>query len=200
MILIGITGKAGCGKDTVGEILAKEYNFIILSFARPIQQMVTSLLGEDLSRWADREWRETEIPIWNCSPRFMAQTLGTEWGRNQITPSIWLDLTLNKIISGMGKVAITDVRFRNEADVIRSPEWGGYIVHVHRAELDAPGATYNHASESGIGNPNTEDFHINNFGTREDLVAQVVQVVDRILELQQDALTQEEETLPDEEV
>lgn len=201
MILLGITGRAGCGKDTVGEILAEDWGFRAYSFALPIQEMVTSLLGEDISKWDDREWRETELPIYGCTPRRLAQTLGTEWGRNHVKDSLWLDLAFDKIAFEEGdRIAITDVRFRNEANVIRSPEYGGYIIHVHRTDQDAPGPLQAHASEHGIGDASTEDFYINNFGTLDDLKTQVQQIVTRILELQQDALEQAEETLSDEEV
>ena len=101
--------------------------------------------------------------------------------------SLWMDLAFaelerNTMDETVIDVAVTDVRFRNEADYIRSPEMGGYILHVHRAETDALGARKGHASEAGIGNPNTEDFHINNFGTVKDLETQVHQVVNRIIE------------------
>lgn len=200
-MLIGITGPAGCGKDTVGEILAREHGFACFSFAQQIKDTVCALLGYPSEQWNDREWRETEVPVWDCTPRHMAQTLGTEWGRRCIKESIWIDLTLSQFDSEADDVAITDVRFRNEADVIRSPEQKGYVLHVHRMETEASGQiNRKHASEQGVGNPNTEDFHINNFGTVEDLAVQVFQVVARILELQQAALEQAKEAEKDEKV
>ena len=186
-MLIGITGPAGCGKDTVGEILKETYDFQIISFAAPLKKIVCNLLGYGPEKWDDRRWRETVVSIWDCTPRHMAQTLGTEWGRRTIKDSIWMDLAFAEIEDeAIENVAVTDVRFRNEADYIRSPELGGFIIHVHRAETDALGAHKGHASEAGVGNPNTEDFHINNFGTVTDLAKQVGQVITRITQKEDD--------------
>lgn len=189
MIIIGITGKAGSGKDTVGEILKEKHDFATTSFAWPIKKMVTGLFGFDVDKWDDREWRETEQEVWGCTPRHLAQTLGTEWGRQRISDTLWLDLALKRIEEEeFPFVAITDVRFHNEADRLREYSYG-HIIHVHRADLGAESGdkiNRRHASEQGIGNPNTNDFHINNFGTIEDLEEQVTQVLERILELQQE--------------
>lgn len=200
MILVGITGRAGSGKDTVGDILREKYTFATVALARPIQKIVCNLLGYGPEKWADREWREAENELYGCSPRRMAQTLGTEWGRNAIKPTLWLDLALHSLSDeDFEFVAFTDVRFANEANYIRQA--GGHVIHVHRADLDAaPTVHRSHASEQGVGTPATQDFHVNNFGTFEQLEEQVSQVVARILELQQDALEQAEETQPDEKV
>ena len=185
MILIGIAGPAGCGKDTVGEILKQKYNFKVISFAAPLKMIVCNLLGFGPEKWEDREWRETPNDIWDCSPRHMAQTLGTEWGRRTIKESIWLDLAFSNLNEETPNVAVTDVRFENEAIAIRSLQPGGHILHVHRTFQDAPGAEINrkHPSEQGVGNPSIEDFHINNFGTTADLEEQIYQVVARIRSL-----------------
>lgn len=151
MLIVGLAGAAGCGKDTVGEILKEEHGFYLTSFAFPIKRMVTQLLGHDVDKWHDREWRETPVPILGVTPRYMAQSLGTEWGRHCISPSIWLDLCLESIAEELvddSKVAITDVRFENEATKIRALE-GGQIVHVTRSNLVGVGEV-GHASEVGL--------------------------------------------------
>ncbi len=196
MILVGITGKAGSGKDSIGAVLRDSHDFALASFAYPIKKCIADLLGVDYKQWEDREWKETELPIYGCSPRHLAQTLGTQWGRRCIDQSIWINLCLEKLKwEKLGAAAITDVRFENEATAIRLE--GGYIIHVHRAETDT--VLTEHASERGILGADG-DFHVNNFGTLEDLATQVNQIASRILELQQEALQQEEETETDEKV
>jgi len=177
-MLIGITGRAGAGKNVVGTILNEHHQFTVSAFATPIKLVVAFMLGVDVSQWEDREWKEATLPVWNRSPRELAQTLGTEWGRRQVHENIWIDLALH-VIAADKRACITDIRFRNEADIIRA--MGGHIVHVHRADSTATTPHDSHSSEQGIGNPNTQDFHVNNFGTIDDLAAQLEQVVNRIV-------------------
>ena len=186
MIIIGISGKGGSGKDTVGEILKEQHNFAITSFAWPIKKMLCEgLLGVSIDKWDDREWREAPLggAYGDRTPRYLAQTLGTEWGRHLIANDLWLDLALDRLDDEFPFVAITDLRFRNEADRIRSYPYG-HTIHVHRTENEGVGNPA-HPSEMGIENKDG-DFHINNFGTIEDLEEQVAQVVKRVLELQQE--------------
>ena len=181
-MILGITGPAGCGKDTVGTLLREYHEFNIDSFAKPLQTMVCNLLGYDHDKWADREWREKKIALWGCTPRYMAQTLGTEWGRDCIKKTLWMDLTFHEYILYATNLAITDVRFPNEANRIR--EMGGHIIHVHRTQEDAGfcSARAQHASEQGV-QVHASDFVINNFGTISALATQVALVVDKIQEL-----------------
>ena len=160
-----------------------------MSFAYPIKQMVCYLIGESVEKWDDREWRETQIKLFGKSPRELAQTIGTEWGRNCVGPDMWLDLALSHIdfANEQSKWCITDVRFRNEADRIRT-FLGGHIIHVHRVETDCSNAAQGHLSEEGIGRSCTEDFHINNFGTVEQLEEQVKLVVARVVALEKERL------------
>ncbi len=196
MTLIGIHGKGGSGKDTVGEILRDNHGFGITAFALPIKTMICGLLEVAEEKWDDREWRETPIELFGGrSPRYMAQTIGTEWGRMLLSQTIWLDLTLLKI-EGAGNTAITDVRFDNEADRIR--DLGGYMIIVHRTESDLLPEQQAHRSEFGLRNARSgeDDFHINNFGTLEDLEAQVTQIVDRILVLEEEKNLEEVQSDP----
>ena len=180
MILVGITGKAGSGKDTVGGILRDKHGFALTSLAYPIKKSIAEMLGVLYEQWEDRAWKEAELPIYGCSPRHLAQTLGTEWGRHCIRPEIWVDLCFARLRDeSLKAAAITDVRFENEATAIRQA--GGYMIHVHRAESIDGTALNSHVSEQGVA-PALADFRVDNSGTVEDLNAQVDQVVVRIVE------------------
>jgi hypothetical protein len=175
MILIGVTGKAGSGKDTVGEILHQSHSFVTLSFAQPIKDMTCALLGVRTKKWEDRAWRETELPIYGCSPRHIAQTLGTEWGRFLIKDSLWLDLAIDKVKAKkhLQRWVITDVRFTNEATEIRKQ--GGTIIHVNRLTDTSPKAQ-KHASEAGI-RVSKNDIVLDNGGTFLELVEKLNKVM-----------------------
>jgi hypothetical protein len=151
MDIIGITGKARSGKDTLADYFVKRHGFRRIAFADPIKRALCAMLRDPTL--FDAERKEAQIPhlgVTPCrdpiTPRLLAQTLGTEWGRNIISPNLWVDLMMREAyLTGANRVVVTDVRFENEADLIR--DLGGYIVHIER-----PGAATvrAHSSEAGV--------------------------------------------------
>lgn len=160
--LIGIAGRARSGKDTVANFIIAAIGGYRYSFADPIRAMLAPL-GVDMSDpyWQAR--KEDIIPALGVSPRRMMQTLGTEWGRNLISPDLWLVLAHQRLLRNGPGMVISDVRFENEAAWIR--KHGGRIIHVIRPEAKAVEA---HASEDGIEMLDT-DVQLFNSGTLEEL-------------------------------
>jgi hypothetical protein len=150
LVLIGLTGYAGTGKDTVRALL-EEHGMSGFAFADPIRNMVRELLtsnGID-DCWMDRrELKEEIIPQLGVSYRELAQTLGTEWGRS-LKGDFWLRIASAYVtdLQGQGAVAlvVSDVRFINEAEWVRKQ--GGVIWRIHR-ELAGP--VREHVSESEL--------------------------------------------------
>ena len=73
------------------------------------------------------------------------QTLGTEWGRDQVHPELWIrhaQRRLDNYRRVSVNVVVTDVRFPNEADWLRAN--GGELWHVLRKT--APNVVNLHAS------------------------------------------------------
>ena len=142
MMLVGLTGKARSGKDTLASYLETSYGFRRYSFADPIRKGLTAMLGPS---WCDGEKEE---PIrFNPklkSPRYLMQTLGTEWGRNLFYDELWIDLAKYHMPKDC-PVVVSDVRFENEAKFIR--DCGGFIVHIQR---DCAPKVREHISEAGI--------------------------------------------------
>jgi hypothetical protein len=151
VILVGLTGKAGCGKDTVGKHMADAYGFSTYSFATPMRNMIMAGFGLTMEQLLDRKLKEQVIDWIGRSPRYLMQRIGTEWGRNLVADDIWLRCASQAFgvaeNEGYPGVAITDVRFDNEADFIR--DLGGFVVHVHRPGLQAV-AESGHISEAGV--------------------------------------------------
>lgn len=136
--IIGLTGKARAGKDSVALILRDyivkhsetsenfedTYVIGIESFAAPIKSMVAMLLdffgkGEimnpaTLQQYIDGEDKETVLEEIGASPRVMMQTLGTEWGRKIIKDDIWINCMLTRF---KGYQPIMDMGYK-----------GGFIV------------------------------------------------------------------------
>lgn len=154
-ILIGITGItgdrqiAGCGKDTVSDMLAEMTHATVYGLADPIYAMVKAGFGIDgkaidwnnhSAKNAQIEWLSTEQPV---SLRSMLETLGTEWGRRHVDKDVWLKLAEKAYQESEYGLIIKDIRFPNERDWLDSV--GGKLVYVYR-----PGnhgnATAGHAS------------------------------------------------------
>jgi hypothetical protein len=143
-----------------------------VSFAAPMRKFCASLisaLGHDgVVLLRDRDKKEEKIAEIGVSPRQMMQTLGTEWGRSCIHPDLWLMVAAEDVEKQrrMGrKVVIDDVRFPNEAEMIRN--LGGELWLV-----DRPGVAYDgdHASEGALADV-LPDAVINNSGSLENLQA-----------------------------
>lgn len=135
--LIGLSGLAGSGKSTIGNIL-RENGFKPLSFADSLKNSVSAIFGWDrkLLEGDTVESREFRLKIdtfWSnklgrpITPRYILQYFGTDICRNNISENIWLNSLERKL---EGDVVITDVRFKNEYDFIH--EHGGIIVKVER--------------------------------------------------------------------
>lgn len=187
MRLIGLTGRAGCGKDTVGLMLSEPAQgrmpFELLAFATPLKDMVEALLdhlGEDtpFGGWPvegsklkppARQWKESDLPSIGKSPRMLLQTLGTEWGRQMVHPDLWLKCAEYAVAAlaadeGVDHFCFTDCRFDNEADWIRGQ--GGEVWHILRPQA-VPVAS--HVSEHGVTLCQGTDSILDNSGSLEDL-------------------------------
>jgi hypothetical protein len=77
--------------------------------------------------------------------RRVLQTLGTEWGRQTLGQRVWVDAWRNSLRQIHAPVVADDVRFENEARIIR--DLGGQIWGVVRPGAAGAGT---HASESGL--------------------------------------------------
>ncbi len=175
-IIIGFAGRKGSGKSAAAVMLERT-GFVRLSFAEPIRAMLKVLLHhlhyDDLV--IDkllREDKDTYINMIKSSPRKLMQSLGTDWGRCMVDDELWLKIARQKMLnlSQSGRdIVFDDVRFENEASLIRS--MGGVIYHIQRncANLEYDG----HPSEIGI-YLNRDDILIRNEGTLQNLLDEIM--------------------------
>jgi hypothetical protein len=167
-MIIGLTGYAQSGKDTVANILVKNYGYTRIAFADKIREflyetnpMYDSVVGEPLFVRAkvDRDgWEEAKK-----SPqiRRLLQNSGVA-ARKLFGEDFWV----NQAVNGMdidGSYVIADVRFENEADKIKAA--GGQIWRIKRLGVDPING---HVSETQMDGYPVDQIFINN-GTVEDL-------------------------------
>lgn len=138
-LLIGLTGRAGCGKTTVASYLEHEHGFHAVGFADPILEMLCSLFahcGIDAAWATERSLKELPTAL-GFSYRHLAQELGTGWGRG-LKDTFWLrvaSLAVSPALDRGEDVVISDVRYPNEADWVVAN--GGMVVRVLRAGRNA---------------------------------------------------------------
>ena len=157
-VIIGLTGEAGAGKDSVAQALFGT-GFRAIAFADALRAEVAEAWRVDVRMLIDRVLKETPLPalaIGMCnspgflrwavhrgyglheprSARWLMQHWGTEYRRGQ-DPGYWLRIVQAWLRRQLGlgnrRLIVTDVRFANEAALLRA--LGGRIVRVHRPEL-----------------------------------------------------------------
>ncbi len=137
-MLIGITGYKGSGKSTVANIMV-DNGYTKLPFAKALKDGIKVMLGVgDGHLYGDQKEARLEVAD-GKNTRWCMATLGTDWGRNLISPDIWVNIVRKKIREEVAKqkcpphelnIVIDDVRFSNEIEMLRG--MGATIIHVKR--------------------------------------------------------------------
>lgn len=195
--LIGISGHAGVGKDTVAAWICKNYeNCYGESFAEPLKRACAAAFGLPIEWFNDREMKEEETP-WVVTPRKIAQFVGTEMFRTvvanlygEFTYSHWIRLMEMRLTGQSAPpadqgfyepgdcVIIPDVRFQDEADWIQSN--GGILIDIRRDGFNGKVGISNHASEAGYMPYNPERAWVcYNNSTKEHLYDLVHLIIDQ---------------------
>lgn len=176
--LIGLYSPSpGCGKTSTAHVLARQ-GFQPVSFAAPLRSMVFSLLldlgytsGEAFTLLHD--CKEETLPEIGVSPRHLLRTLGTEWGRQCIHPSLWLQ-SFKSRLGGLHQVVVDDVRFANEAQLIQ--QLGGELWLVRRPGCERPAE---HASDGDLDGWDGFARTLINDGSLEQLQQQVLAALEQ---------------------
>lgn len=188
--IIGFTGAAGSGKSAATVWVLKNHPASCrVTFAGPIKAMARELIGGALPRsWPRNAGDYVDDPVLKnepmpflggITPRRIMQTLGTEWGRQVIHPDFWVGVAAAKVERAAGstfrksdrvpvKVVLDDVRFQNEALMVRA--YGGVVVRVVRPGMAPAAEVAAHLSEAM---DFEADITLVNDGTLEDLHAKV---------------------------
>lgn len=162
-MLIGITGKAGAGKDTSANHLWRKHGFVRIAFADPLKRAAQEIFGlTDEQTWG-REFKEVVIPYWGMSPRRMFQMVGTDAMQSCFGRDVWVKrwMLSYDLVKNSDSVVVPDVRFQSEADLIHS--LGGIVIQIDRDVengLDADAKA--HVSEDGLPTHCVDERVLNN--------------------------------------
>jgi hypothetical protein len=161
--VIGITGKAGAGKDTLADRLVSHHGYTRLAFADPLKQLlldINPIIDHDpiaemgvtlrdlvlLYGWDDAK----AIP----QVRRLLQDTG-EAMREYVGPDVWIMSMARRVSLVGGPVVIADVRYVNEARWVQGL---GDLVRVVRPDLDDRDR---HVSENELNNWTTNHVVVN---------------------------------------
>lgn len=180
-MLIGLSGYARSGKDTVAEYLVEHYGFTRMAFADPMKEALRRLNplitfggmdGISLA-WAVEKSGWEVVKDESPEVRGLLQRMGTEVGRNMFGEDFWVDYAIGQSWKN-DNVVFSDVRFRNEAHAIQK-NWG------QNWRINRPGsvAANDHISETQMDGYSEFDLVLSNDGPLEELYAKI----DSIMEL-----------------
>lgn len=178
MSIIGLTGYARVGKDTVGKILVDHHGFRRVGFADKLKDLAEALdptltvatpeegddgtvlrasVSELLSCFGSWEGIKDEFP----EARKFLQTLGVA-ARDHLGSDVWVNAALADLKPDED-VVVTDCRFPNEAQAIHN--LGGVVLRVHRPGIKPANG---HVSETPLP-AELVDATVNNDGSLDKL-------------------------------
>ena len=204
MRLIGISGKIGAGKDTVGVIIRQlaitnnGADWDIRKFAGKLKIVASLLTGISIEKFEDQEFKKTILgPEWGketksnplnaiepfkditfvemMSVRDLLQKLGTEAMRNGLHQNVWVNALFADFKEDMHWI-VTDMRFPNEYKAIKDK--GGITIRVNRPGhgTSMTDLASAHPSETALDGFEF-DYTINNDGDLEKLISLVREIL-----------------------
>lgn len=138
-MIIGVIGFISSGKNSIGDYLVTAHNFKSNSFASALKDVVAAAFdwprhlmeGDTIE---SREFREQPDTWWSVeldrtiTPRLMLQEWGTNIVRDSFDYNFWVKRLKKQLFNEQKDVVVTDVRFPNEIQMIKS--LGGQIWRV----------------------------------------------------------------------
>lgn len=169
-MIVGLSGYAQVGKDTVANYLVEQYGFIKVSFADPIREALYRLdpriridefSAASLASAVDHMGWE-EVKRLSSDARDLLQRLGTEVGREMFGKDFWVNQGLLRAREH-DNVVFADTRFVNEAEAIKDA--GGQVWRITKPDH---GPVNGHPSEVALDDYNF-DWYIPNYTGIDEL-------------------------------
>jgi len=163
-MIIGLSGYARAGKDTIGDYLVEEYGFKKMAFADKMREFLYQVnpviheygwtnINYHIDSYPVRlrdvidkfGWEGAKVTAYKDEIRGLMQRLGTEAGRETMGENVWVDALFSNL-DLRDDIVITDMRFPNEAVAIGGSP-GGVTWRVERPGIRPAG---DHPSEISL--------------------------------------------------
>lgn len=191
-MLIGVSGKAGSGKDTFASILISAMpNFENRKFSKKLKIVCALMLGCDPEDFEIQEFKSAPILV----PKYRNKGINTNrdlalyvgMAMRDANEDAWVDALFVDYkpyadrwdADGITTVAVhpdwvvTDVRFPNEAEAIK--QRGGKLVRIER-----PGAGVDHISDTALDDYGDWDFIINNDSNLREYETKIYKTIHKL--------------------
>lgn len=179
-MIVSISGRKGCGKDTVAQHLVRLHGYTQYSWAGAVKDCLAAIFSWDRTLLEghtaeSRAWRETVDSWWagrlgipHFTPRWAMQHYATDVMRGHFHPDIWVASLERRLQmpKPYRNIVISDSRFTNELDAVLRLGGVNWCVHRDMIESDA------HSSELQWRSYNFHS-HIYNNGTLDELYSSV---------------------------
>lgn len=188
MAIIGVAGNALSGKDTFAKLIqvitsdiqfpgylsieeimshtpdrGPKVKWEIRKFAGKLKEIAKVLTGIPEQMWEDQVFKESRLSSsWNMTAREFLQKLGTDAIRVGLHDDAWVTALMCDYNNKCNWI-ITDVRFPNEAKIIKSK--GGIVVRINRPGIRV---VNHHISEMSLDGWDY-DYVVENNGNIKDL-------------------------------
>lgn len=171
--LIGFAGKIGSGKSEAAKFFQQTHRKI--SFADLVYGAVSGATLFSTTFIKDNKKRQVPGLPEGITFRKLLQTMGTEWGRQQVCDDFWVrmwKISVNNYLAslsghhGVGTqgIIVDDIRFVNEIMAVH--ELGGVVIYCQlETAQDAEPQLDLHVSETSIGPSQCDSLVMNDFGS-----------------------------------
>ena len=183
-MIIALTGKKGCGKDTMANYMCEKYGFVNYGFADPIKEISKIIFGFSEEQ-LNGHLKEAEDSFWGLVPRNFFQKFGTDIAQFEF-PKYFPEIFRGKDERAMWvrvfefwyakklkenpklKVVISDLRFIHEYEYLKKMD--AYFIRIKRDIKENQFGK--HISETELDKLEL-NCEMENNGTLEELYAKV---------------------------
>ena len=176
LIIMGLTATNSVSDGVLAHAINMNSNSLLLKTEWTIKKMASKLkdvaallVGVPSYLFENQDFKKEKMgPEWgDMTYREFLQKIGTDALRDNVHADIWAN-SLFSDMTGSSKWIVTDVRFPNEAEAIRSRK--GILIRVNTTR-EVP--VSDHPSETSLDDYKEFDYVIDNSGTMEALVRRI---------------------------